>query len=489
MDLERKLKNQEGITLVALTVTIIVLLVLVGTPIIMLSGDSSIIDFAFKAKKVTDVSKIEEVVKNATLAASADGKGIIKQNPLERELEIYMGKKGIEYTLTGDETEGWTVIVPQEQLAFEINSDGDIKLQELIDNSGSYALALIDDLGTRSTIYLYGNPSNQVTGTISTSLKESPTGSNVETTTTDITTPSYESNLTSNANYVTYTVNKNGIYTFDITANGETTETKVRINNIEQFTKIDDMGLNYAGNDQKAYKYKGAAVPKGYYVDTNSNVETGLVITDAVDAEGYSLGNEWVWVPVNPIVGNDDYYLTGEGIMAGTETVGYTKYSKLWSFTTNSSTGVTTRNDIATPQEQPSDTTGNREPAILTNASHGEVKKFNLINSRTTGNKFTNVTDVAEQYVTDYNNMVASVETYQGFYIGRYEITSNGEMPGIPHSANWYTFYNQCLTYGTDYTESGMIYGCLWDATMRMACQIQLLGWKFRTKLLWIWKL
>ena len=63
--------------------------------------------------------------------------------------------------------------------------------------------------------------------------------------------------------------------------------------------------------------------------------------------------------------------------------------------------------------------------------------------------------------------MVASVDNYGGFYIGRYEITSNGEKPGTSLNTTWYNFYNQCLTYGTDYTESGMIYGCLWDATMQ----------------------
>lgn len=231
------------------------------------------------------------------------------------------------------------------------------------------------------------------------------------------------------------------------------------------------MGLNYAGNDQKAYKYKGAAIPKGYYVDTNSNVETGLVITDAVDAEGYSLGNEWVWVPVNPIVGNDDYYLEDTGNMAGATSVSYTKYSKLWKFTTNSSTKVNVRTDLASPQVQPSATSGYREPAILTDPSRGEGANYSQVNNRETGNAFDNVKDVATQYVTDFNNMVESVDTYQGFYIGRYEITTNGEKPGTPLNTTWYNFYNQSLAYGTNYTESGMIYGCLWDATMQWLAQ------------------
>ena len=109
-----------------------------------------------------------------------------------------------------------------------------------------------------------------------------------------------------------------------------------------------------------------------------------------------------------------------------------------------------------------------REPDILPNDSYGETEKYSLVNNRTTGTAFANVADVAIQYRDDYDNMVESVDNYKGFYIGRYEITSNGEKPGESlGDINWYTFYNQCLTYGTNYTESGMIYGCLWDATMQ----------------------
>ena len=146
----------------------------------------------------------------------------------------------------------------------------------------SLILGLVDDLGTRSTIYLYNNTNRITSGTITITM---PDGSTTET----ITALSDTSNISNAANYTTYTVSKNGDYTFTATANGETTETTIKIKNIETFTPIERItGLNYAGNDTKAYSYKEAAVPKGYFVDTNSKVATGLVITDAIDEEGYS---------------------------------------------------------------------------------------------------------------------------------------------------------------------------------------------------------
>ena len=338
--------------------------------------------------------------------------------------------------------------------------------EEPVEESTSLISALVDDLGTRSTIYLYNNTDKITEGTIAITMPDESTAT--------ITALDDTTNISSSNNYTTYTVSKNGEYTFTATAGDETTETTIKIKNIETFTPIERItGLNYAGNDTKAYSYKEAAVPKGYFVDTNTKVTTGLVITDAIDEEGYSTGNEWVWVPVNSAVGNDDFYIEieEEGNLAGAETVSYSKYSKLYSFLNKTREDYGTFHPYGTTAGTfgtPAGTGGYRELAILTDTSYGETGKYNLINQRGTETKFTNVADVATQYVNDYNNMVQSVDIYKGFYIGRYEITENGEMPGkVLTNTNWYNFYNQCMTYGKEYTESGMIYGALWDATMQ----------------------
>ena len=54
------MKNQKGVTLVALVVTIIVLIILAGISIKLLLGDNGIITIAKKAKENTELAKIEE---------------------------------------------------------------------------------------------------------------------------------------------------------------------------------------------------------------------------------------------------------------------------------------------------------------------------------------------------------------------------------------------------------------------------------------------
>ena len=56
----RKIKNQKGITLVALVVTIIILILLAGVSINLVLGDNGIITIAKKAKENTELAKIEE---------------------------------------------------------------------------------------------------------------------------------------------------------------------------------------------------------------------------------------------------------------------------------------------------------------------------------------------------------------------------------------------------------------------------------------------
>lgn len=462
---QEKLKEEKGITLIALIVTIIVLLILTGITVVSLNGEEGVLDKTLATKKKVEKAQIYETIKQAAIAANMLGRGKIKEGDLKSELDSHFGTEGEGYTISEVGTDGWIVNIPDDEKMYFAATDANV---DIIDNSNSLVLGLVDDLGTRSTIYLYNNKNKITEGTITVTMPDGET-------TNTIVAQEDTSNIVYDAEvnkYTTYTVSKNGLYTFKSSDGENETETKIVVQNIEKFTPIETLAqqqnLTYAGTAQNAYTYKGAAVPKGYYVDTKSEVDTGLVVTDQIDGEGYSTGNEWVWVPVNSTVGNDDYYLTGSGNMAGAETVGYTKYSKLWKFTTNATTGVTTRAELGETQSQPSEEIGYREPAILTGGSYGETARYSSINNRTTGTAFTNVVDVATQYRDDYDNMAESVDNYKGFYIGRYELTVDGEKPGKAlTNKNWYIFYNQSLTYGTHYTESGMIYGALWDATMQ----------------------
>jgi type II secretory pathway pseudopilin PulG len=356
----------------------------------------------------------------------------------------------------------------------DINGKEHILEEKINDlNSKNLILGLVDDLGTSSTIYLYGNSEEVTSGNITITMPDN--------TTNTITATNNNSEISNKSYYATYTVMKNGAYTFKATQEAFASEITIEVSNIEKFELVDNLGLSYVNSEQKAYNYKGAAVPKGFYVDTKADVNTGLVITDKIDSEGYSTGNEWVWVPVNSTVGNNDYYITESGSLEGATTVTYTKYSKLYSFSS-----ARTRDPYGTfyahgnainggkgTLVKPSTSGGYREPAILVDTTYGETKYYNTINQRGTKTKFTNVTGVASQYITDYNNMVTSVDKYKGFYIGRYELTGSEENgkekrgKGMDTPINWYQQYNSCMTFDNNYVTGCMIYGTLWDTTLQ----------------------
>ena len=63
--------------------------------------------------------------------------------------------------------------------------------------------------------------------------------------------------------------------------------------------------------------------------------------------------------------------------------------------------------------------------------------------------------------------MIASLEKYKGFYIGRYELAANGEKTGTAQTGvNWYTLYKNCTTLAVgSKVKTRMIWGLQWDAT------------------------
>ena len=88
---ELKFKNQEAITLIALVVTIIVILILVGVSIAMLSGDNGILTRAGNARDENEKKQIEERIKLAYHSALVGGQGSYTKKSLEDELEKEFG--------------------------------------------------------------------------------------------------------------------------------------------------------------------------------------------------------------------------------------------------------------------------------------------------------------------------------------------------------------------------------------------------------------
>ncbi len=193
-------------------------------------------------------------------------------------------------------------------------------------------------------------------------------------------------------------------------------------------------------------------VPKGYTASTvtgEKSVSTGFVIKEGNDGSKTEGINEFVWVPVSNI---SDIY--DEANNAG----------QLWDFSGTTSTKrtyPTTKND------------GCREPDVVTSGSDYDAVSTNLqqagLSSTATASTF------KTQLQNEFNEMIKSVKTYGGFYIGRYETGNLSQTKAVVQKNNtdigsqtWYTMYKICKTIkANDNVATSMLWGCQWDATLR----------------------
>ena len=111
-------KNYEiktnGITLIALVVTIVVLLILAGVSITMITGDNGIINRAGEAKERSDEVQISERVQQAYLLAERKAKFDVTREQLETELDKEFGHG--KYTLSDNLTK---VIIDGKSYGFD----------------------------------------------------------------------------------------------------------------------------------------------------------------------------------------------------------------------------------------------------------------------------------------------------------------------------------------------------------------------------------
>ena len=99
--MKQKLKNERGITLVALVITIIVLLILAGVTLSMVMGDSGIFGKANSAKEKTQLSNAEETIKLAVLenkVNSVSGNTSLTNDQLKEEIAKKLTEQG--YTVS-----------------------------------------------------------------------------------------------------------------------------------------------------------------------------------------------------------------------------------------------------------------------------------------------------------------------------------------------------------------------------------------------------
>ena len=171
-----------------------------------------------------------------------------------------------------------------------------------------------------------------------------------------------------------------------------------------------------------------------------SSIDNGLVIKD-------DSNNEWVWIPVETSTLSSMYATSDDGIALSGD-VGVT--TKMYTKTTT----VT----VTIPRSTPN-TTSFREPDLVTYYDKKESYYKTILGYDTPK-------AMAEAFTSDYANMIASIQKYGGFYIGRYELSNEGvqKEKATLTNKNWYELYKKCTTLNaSDKVESKMIWGIQWD--------------------------
>ena len=89
MIINENTKNEKGITLIALVITIIVLLILAAVSIAMLTGENGILKKASSAKEETKKAELIELAQTDIIEKQADNNGSITKKDLKSVLNKY----------------------------------------------------------------------------------------------------------------------------------------------------------------------------------------------------------------------------------------------------------------------------------------------------------------------------------------------------------------------------------------------------------------
>ena len=214
---------------------------------------------------------------------------------------------------------------------------------------------------------------------------------------------------------------------------------------------------------------KTVPVPIGYTASSASgetSVNDGFVIyegTGVVNDGNVSTAktsrNQFVWIPVDDIsqIANQT---------SGTDANGRQNYQgKLYDFSTTRATEKSSYGQ---------GTTSYREPDIVTGSngtSYDGSSTYLSILGLSSSSEF------KTQLQEEFNEMIESVDTYGGFYIGRYEtgnlVASANTKPVVVKgnnsisSVNWYYMYqNSKLIGANSNVVSTMIWGSMWDRAL-----------------------
>ena len=192
-------------------------------------------------------------------------------------------------------------------------------------------------------------------------------------------------------------------------------------------------------------------VPGGFGIATDSpnEIDDGIVITNNGDTK------QFVWIPVNDESLGKMYNTTGGEKQLLGVTTKTSIYSKL-----------RVRSEDSYTETTPGNESGIREPDVLSGYDT-DPKYYNEIL------EYASTKAMADAMVEEYNTTYQSIAKYDGFYIGRYEITGSVDSPTVEKGGtvitrqNWYNLKKACTNVvSTEYAQSTMVYGNQWDEVM-----------------------
>ena len=215
-------------------------------------------------------------------------------------------------------------------------------------------------------------------------------------------------------------------------------------------------------------------VPNGYVgskATGENEIDSGYVIyegeeevNDSNVAEARKNRNQYVWIPVPDI---SKFY--------GTDANGK-KWGKIYSFSTSTNSSYD-----QTTGTRPNNWSESNGVMSITNKT-GSYREPDVVRSydndsqlKKSGLGTTSMHELQMQIELEFNRMIASVEKYGGFYIGRYETGNVSQDTPVVRKGNtninqvtWYNSYKSCknLRGSNTNVETGMIWGNQWDRTL-----------------------
>lgn len=470
---------KDGITLIALVITIIVLLIIAGVAVSTALNEGNLIEKANEAKASWNRKAEEE---NGILNGYMS---YIDQYVSEGE-EPITGTLELDYTLLAD------VENTYKKVTLSISGLDEATEQQILQaiadswDNGSTANDIKTNIEEDTENGYYSNYNEGLLDYASftgVSLYEPVTvtavlnGANV---------PSYNGMFlaTQNGTYnVTVRSASNKVGTIDVVIDGEkigTTKEQSGIN--EEIFAVPSSADYVDGNN------KHARIPTGYYVGTTSTINTvanGLVITSSIDGNGHSTGDEYVWIPVDDI--NDMVMCKSNSYgnvctivqNATTGELTCTKHNK--SLKTDfcgrlygqASQPTATEGVYATNMnfnyraQTYTDNTGWREPDLMTNYDNDSNAEYMTKAGVASANA------LKEQMQDDFYEMAKSVAKYGGFWIARYETGSSGGSKKGQKVVNaqknnnmWYGLYNVSRNITTNIAKT-MVWGSEYDQAIK----------------------